>query len=271
LLVVAAVLGGVALVCALDFLTGIEYRVYPLYFLPLSLAAWHLGRRGALVAAGLCTVAWLGSNQLAGRHYSTAAVLIFDFLMQGMAFVTVGWLIADLRRALGREEHLSRTDPLTLLLNRRAFYEAGERILAVGQRHGRPVTLAYIDLDNFKSVNDALGHEGGDLTLRRAAALLQQCIRKGDVAARLGGDEFVVLLPETDSEGAGALLERLRSRLADAFDQIACPVTVSIGAVSFAASPTEIEELVGQADGAMYQAKAAGKNCVRLHAADAIR
>jgi diguanylate cyclase (GGDEF)-like protein len=127
------------------------------------------------------------------------------------------------------------------------------------------VTLAYIDLDNFKAVNDTLGHERGDVMLRRTAELLQQSIRMGDVSARFGGDEFVVLLPETGPEGARALLERLRSLLAETFGQSPCPITVSIGAVSFAVPPQESEELVRQADAALYAAKSAGKNRLSLH------
>ena len=125
------------------------------------------------------------------------------------------------------------------------------------------MTLAYIDLDNFKAVNDTLGHHGGDDVLRRTAAVIRQCIRASDVAARLGGDEFVVLLPETGQEVSGGVLERLRSQLAKAFDEAACPVTASVGAVSFAEPPREVDELVRQADAAMYAAKAAGKNRVQ--------
>lgn len=264
LLIGAAALAGIGIVGVLDFVTGVEYRVYPLYFLPLSLAAWHLGRRGALVGAALCGFTWLGSNYVAGRDYTTPAIWIFNFFMQGTAFVVVGLLISSVRASLAREEDISRTDSLTALLNRRAFYEATEPTLALARRHGHPVTLAYIDVDNFKSVNDLLGHEAGDRLLRGTADVLRQCTRKADVSARFGGDEFVVLLPETGPGGAEALLERLRSGLSEAFAPTPCSVTVSIGAVSFTQSLPDIDEVIRQADAAMYEAKAAGKNRVRF-------
>ncbi|MEO8681985.1 MAG: GGDEF domain-containing protein [Vicinamibacterales bacterium] len=188
--------------------------------------------------------------------------------MQGVAFVVVGWLIATLRGALARATSLSRTDSLTSLLNRRAFYEVAAQVLALGRRYGHPVTLAYIDLDNFKTINDTQGHEAGDDTLRRAAELLQRSIRRGDVAARFGGDEFVVLLPETGPAGAAPLLERLRSGMAETLDQKHKPITVTIGAIAFTMAPTDVEDLVRRADAAMYAAKAAGKNRVGLSLAE---
>lgn len=264
LLIAGGALGGVAVIGWLDFATGVEYRVYPLYFLPLSVAAWHFGRRGALGGSVLCALTWLGSNYLAGSSSVTGQIWIFNFFVQGIAFLVVGWLIAILRGALAKEVLLSRIDPLTSLLNRRSFYDSSERILEVGRRYGRPVTLAYIDLDNFKSVNDSLGHDTGDETLRRVAGLLREAIRRGDIPARFGGDEFVVLLPETGPDGARPLLERLRSSMEEMFKETRCPITASIGAVSYTRPPVEIEELVRQADDAMYVAKAEGKNRIIL-------
>lgn len=260
----ATVLGAIALIGVIDYVTGVEYRVYPLYFLPLSVSAWYLGRRATLAGATVCAFVWLGSNYLAGLHYSQPSIWVFNFLTQGTSFVVVGLLIATVRHSLVREAELSRTDQLTSLLNRRAFYEAAQHVLVIAARYGHPVTIAYIDIDDFKAVNDTLGHERGDTALRDAAELLRQCIRRGDVAARLGGDEFAVLLPETGADGAFALLERLRARLADALGRIPHPITVTVGAASFAVPPDDVEELVRVADETMYAAKSDGKNRVRL-------
>ena len=265
-LVAAAASAGIAVICAVDYLTGVEYRVFPLYYAPLSVAAWYLGRWGTLATAALCTFAWFASNYFGGLRYSTWAVWVVNSLMQGTSFALVGVLIVRLRRAFARVADLSRIDSLTSLFNGRAFYEEAERILALGRRYGHEVTLAYIDLDNFKTVNDTLGHHAGDDVLRRTAEVIRQCIRKGDVSARLGGDEFAVLLPETGPDGGQALLERLRLLLAETFAARSCPVTASIGAVSFAASPRDVDELVHGADAAMYAAKSAGKNRVDLQA-----
>jgi diguanylate cyclase (GGDEF)-like protein len=184
--------------------------------------------------------------------------------VQAVSFAIVGLLIATLRGSLVRERGLSRADPLTSLLNTRAFYEQAPGALALCRRKGRPVTLAYIDLDNFKAVNDTLGHQAGDDLLRRVSVLLRASTRPSDLSARLGGDEFALLLPELDHGEAGAALERLRSRLADSFDWGRCPVTVSIGAVTFNTVPEHLEDMVKAADSLMYSAKTEGKNRLRL-------
>ena len=255
-----AAITGIAAIGWVDFITGVEYRVYPLYFLPLSLVAWHFGRRGAFAGAALCAFTWLGTSYNAGRE----TIWIFNFFMQGVALLVVGWLIASLRSALATAIVLSRIDPLTGLLNRRSFYESCEPIVELGRRHSRPITLAYIDLDNFKNANDGLGHAAGDEALRSVGRLLQQSVRRGDVLARFGGDEFVALLPETGPDGARPLLERLRAGLAELTAQTSCPVSASIGAVSYTAPPAGIEEMMRHADHAMYAAKAAGKNRIEL-------
>lgn len=192
LLAALAALGGIAGIGVVDFYTGVEYRVFPLYFLPLSVAAWYLGHTAALAGAVLAACSWLLSNSFAGLRFAPA-VWVINVLMQGVSFAVVGSLLATLRHRIELARRLSRTDSLTSLLNTRAFYEDGRRVLANARRYGRPVTLAYVDLDNFKGVNDRLGHEGGDDVLRRITALLTQCIRETDLAARLGGDEFALL------------------------------------------------------------------------------
>lgn len=247
-----------------DFVTGTELRVYPLYFIPVSLVAWHRGRRGALIAATFCSLTWMASNFQAGREYSQPALWVVNTCVQGGSFATVGMLIATLRQALQRERELSRVDPLTALRNARAFYEEAGRALASCRRKGRPITIAYIDLDNFKSVNDRLGHQAGDDLLRAIGGVLQTSIRPSDLAARLGGDEFAVLLPEVGAKESEVTLERLRAVMSQAVDTRAVPVSVSIGAVSYLVPPAEIEVMVHDADARMYEAKASGKNRVRL-------
>ena len=145
--------------------------------------------------------------------------------------------------------------------------EEGDRLLALCRRKGRPITMAYLDLDNFKAVNDERGHQAGDDLLRRVAALLQASIRPSDLAARLGGDEFAVLLPEVGAPDAAVMLERLRSLLADTLGANQPSVSSSIGGVTFVTAPGSVEEMVHQADSRMYLAKTTGKNRVQLEIA----
>lgn len=260
---IAGVLG-VVLIGGLDYFTGVELRVFPLYYAPISLVAWYRGRSAALILAALSAVSWFGSNQLAGLQFSRAALWVANTLVQFTSFVLVGLLIATLRATLMREQRLSRIDPLTSLLNTRAFYEEANRFLALCRRKGRPITVAYIDLDGFKAVNDSLGHQAGDDVLRRVAELLHASIRPSDLSARLGGDEFAVLLSEAGPDDAAATLERLRSLLADTLGSSPCPVTASIGGVTFITLPDNVEDMVRHTDAGMYVAKTKGKNRVHL-------
>ena len=258
-----AALLGIAIISVFDFFSGTELRVYPLYFAPISVVAWHVGRRDALGAAGLGSLGWFGSNFAAGLAFSHSGLWIANALVHAASFAIVGSLIATLKAALTHERELSRTDPLTSLLNSRAFYAEAAWVLALCRRKDHPVTLAYLDLDNFKAINDSQGHQAGDDLLRTVADLLRASTRPSDLCARLGGDEFAILLPEADPREASVALERLRARLAETAGAHGCSVTGSIGAVTFLKVPENLEAMVSAADSRMYVAKAAGKN--RLH------
>jgi diguanylate cyclase (GGDEF)-like protein len=253
---------GVVFIGVLDYFSGTEIRLTPLYFAPVALVAWFSGRSGALIAALAATAAWTASNALAGLQFSTAGIWVVNTVMQALSFSVVGMLISQLRAAVRREQELSHTDPLTLLLNTRAFHKAAERIVAHCRRTGRPLTIAYVDLDNFKSVNDQLGHRAGDELLRTIAKRLRSSIRPDDVAARLGGDEFVVLFPEIDADAASVALARLQSSLASVLVTGPISVTTSTGGVTFLSMPEKVEDMLHEADSRMYAAKAAGKNKV---------
>ena len=257
---------GVALVAALDFVSGVEIRVYPLYYIPIAFAAWYLGRRWTVAIAALSTLAWIASNFYAGMHYSAPAIWAFNACMHLVSFLVVGLLLAQLKTALSHERALSRTDPLTALLNVRAFHEEARRVLSEARRKGRPVTVAYLDLDDFKAINERLGHHGGDETLRRVATAIRRSTRLSDLAARVGGDEFVLVFPETGLDAARVALDRLRAALAQTVGETGPFVTASIGAVVFTEIPESVEEMVRVADQWMYRAKAAGKDRVLLEA-----
>jgi diguanylate cyclase (GGDEF)-like protein/PAS domain S-box-containing protein len=167
-----------------------------------------------------------------------------------------------LRAALENEKNLSRIDFVTQIPNRRAFSEILQLEIKRSRRYRRPMTLAYVDLDNFKQVNDRFGHETGDDLLRLTAQTLRANIRATDTIARLGGDEFALLLPETDHQPACAVIAKLRGILLQTIEARHSAVTISVGLVTFAAPSDSIEEVIKIADDLMYSAKNQGKNCV---------
>jgi diguanylate cyclase (GGDEF)-like protein len=171
---------------------------------------------------------------------------------------------SQLKVLLAKEHDLARIDPLTTVPNRRAFYEALEKERVRTIRYRRPCTLAYLDLDNFKKVNDSLGHAVGDELLVEVAAGLRSNLRVTDYVGRLGGDEFAILLPETDATAAKLVLHKLRLRLLEQMKTHNWKVTFSIGAATFLDPPASLDVMIRLADETMYAIKAQGKNNVSV-------
>lgn len=165
--------------------------------------------------------------------------------------------------ALKRENAIlraaSRTDPLTGLANRRAFDERLRIEIARAGRHGQPLSVVVVDVDDFKRVNDTWGHEKGDEVLVWVARFLQSQLRLTDIACRIGGDEFVVILPATARDGAEALVGRLRGTLGELRATSAHPVNMSFGVAALGPDCATSEALIAAADRAMYATKGRAK------------
>jgi diguanylate cyclase (GGDEF)-like protein len=156
-------------------------------------------------------------------------------------------------------------DPLTLLRNRRSFDDVFGAETARFDRYGRPLALLMLDLDHFKAVNDRYGHEAGDEVLRRAAAILAECVRDVDTVARFGGEEFVVLMPETPLKAALEAGERIRAAIEATpvpWRGSSIPLTISIGVAAAPEIVATPAELISSADVALYDAKGQGRNRV---------
>ncbi len=262
-LVLAGSLSLIALIAFLDSTTGTELRTYPLYVLPIAAVSWSLGLRFGILAAALALMAWFASSFIAGVRLP-AAIWVLNATAHLAAFTTVVVLVAYLQRSRASENRLARTDSLTGLPNTRAFYESAVAEIERQRRRSHPVTLAFLDLDDFKEINDRFGHETGDRALRAAADAIRATTRVTDVPSRMGGDEFALLLPETDRDGALRILERVRAAIAGAFEDRGWPSSCSIGAVTFDEPPEKVDALVGIADSLMYRVKRSGKNAVRV-------
>ncbi len=167
-------------------------------------------------------------------------------------------------RSAERARALAMTDALTQLPNRRAFEES----LKVAAESEEPFSVVYVDLDGFKRINDQLGHDAGDATLRQAGAALRQVLRKSDTAARLGGDEFAMLLRGADATSARVVAERALVHVRAIRVREGAPaLSASFGVATCRATPPNAKALLEAADDAMYQAKRAGGNAIAIGAA----
>lgn len=176
---------------------------------------------------------------------------------------------AALQNALLHSEikQLAISDPLTGKYNRRAFFDLGQREIERFQRFNHPLSAIMIDLDNLKHINDTFGHSTGDHTLRSLAERCRQIIRETDIFGRYGGDEFALLLPDTELNAAIIIAERIRESVGQAYwvtDQGHITISVSIGVAQAVKHHRALEDLLADADRALYQAKAAGKNKVEF-------
>ncbi len=170
----------------------------------------------------------------------------------------------QLHSALQAEKELARLDPLTMVANRRSFFETTEAECGRADRFGHPLTMAYIDVDNLKQVNDAHGHDVGDAVLREVADTLRTSIRAVDAVARLGGDEFALLLPNTGAMAAEGVLSKLQHALLETMRRQNWPVTFSIGAAVFVPPLDSCNRMLNITDAIMYSVKTQGKNAIRI-------
>ncbi len=243
-----------------------------LYILVVIVSALTLGKLITLLQLMLIAACyiWLGYPQrnILLLPFGTALVAqITPMLLVG--YITT-MLSADIRRAFGHMKLLSETDELTGVLNMRAFGAVAERIFRQAERYARPFSVLMIDSDHLKSVNDTLGHEVGNRLLKLTVQCIQSQLRQTDVVARYGGDEFVVVLPETPSNGAVGVAERIRksiesSPLTTRDKKVA--LTVSIGIAGYPNQGHDLDTVVERADHAMYASKNGGKNRITLYSA----
>jgi len=250
----------VGLVGYLDYTTGFEVSLSFLYLVPIALATWYVNSEAGYVVTFVSVLTFILSNWAAGEIYSQEIIRYWNGFTRLVVYVLVIWLLQEFKRALSHERMLSQTDYLTGIANTREFYQQVNSELERTDRSKLPISLAYIDLDGFKQVNDKLGHREGDTLLRTVAQSFQSAIRKTDVVGRLGGDEFGILLPNTDQAGAKCIMRRLHHSFQDQMDRLQMGVTLSAGVISFGSVPASVDEMLHQADTLMYKAKARGKN-----------
>ena len=250
------------IVISADILTGPQVALSIFYLAPIAIVTWYLGWHAGLGMAAFGTMAWFATDFTTARHLVSIPVRFWNAAVRGSIFLVFTYSLAMLRHRISVERTLARTDALTDLPNWRHFSELALHELAVSRRYRRPVSVAYLDVDNFKSVNDNQGHDVGDALLSELAAVMRGALRVTDIVARVGGDEFVILLPEQDRAGAQHAVLKLQAALEPLcvkFDGVG----FSIGVVTAERAPHRLEPFVKAADSAMYNAKTNGKAVAR--------
>lgn len=266
LLTIVLSLGGFTLVAM--YLTFIALVAYPLIMVVLGglcLRRGMLAARYFLAASTFGLLGTLTSNlalwgALPFTTITFRAVEIGILLEATLLALALAYQMRQHQVARLQAEQLARTDPLTGLLNRRAFFDVSDSLWSTAMRNHRPLSVILLDIDHFKQINDQHGHATGDLVLIALSKLLQQTARHGDICVRWGGEEFLLLLPETHDVQAAHLAERLREQV-ERLKPAGLSITVSLG-VAERGNHYSLDSLINDADQRLYSAKDAGRNQV---------
>jgi len=253
-----------ALLCIifpLDVISGSEISLHILYVFPLFLAALHSERRTIVYGAASLSVLFQVATLASYNDISILSKFVVSIIIFTSNFLIV-FVAHSSRMSFLEAERLANHDALTNLLNRRSLDFEIEKEAERQKRYGGYFSIALVDLDGFKGLNDSRGHLEGDKALKILADVLRENTRQPDTVARIGGDEFVVLMPNTQAVDCISFCKKLNTIIADRMSEATFEITASIGCTTFNQPPAFPEQILKYADDAMYAAKSKGKGCV---------
>lgn len=256
---IAGTLAALMLVAAVDDAIGDRWTLGLFYYFPVAFAAWRLGRGLALGVGLLCSAVWYLFASQQGMATDDTLALWWSIAAQLLSYAVVAVVVSEMRELFERERRLARYCHLTGALSGRAFRDVLDQEVALAQQRGAPLGLVYVDMDDFKALNDRRGHAAGDAALEAFAAAVQSTLRDGDYFARTGGDEFVVLLTGPGSDER-AVIDHIRRTATTALGRAEIAAGCSMGAILVPGDRMiDAGDLMRRADKAMYEAKRAGK------------
>jgi diguanylate cyclase (GGDEF)-like protein len=259
-------IGLVLLLGLADWWTGTEMALTIFYLLPIYVVTWFTGLHAGILVALLSAVVWLAADLLAGQAYSHPLTPFWNTAAQAGIFLIATGLLAELKLKREQHEQATHIDLLTKVANRRHFYQLAAMELARAHRHRQPLTIVYLNVDDFKGINERFGHHIGDLLLSMVASTIQRHLRRTDIVARIGNDEFAILMPETAQPAAEEVTTRLRAVLLDLMRAQRWPVTFSIGVLTFLTPPESVEMMVRSTDALIRSVRAGGRDMIRYTA-----
>lgn len=242
-------LAWVALFGALDTLVPVKIDFSFLYLLAVAFVTWFAGKGSGFIISLVCASLWSVDNFVE----NDLIVSIWNVFSTFAIFIAVSVMLSKIHQLWKNDTALSRTDPLTGVMNTRAFSELVDYEILRLQRDGSPFSLAYLDVDNFKTVNDRYGHKMGDELLKAVVSNMLENLRKTDVIARMGGDEFAIFLPTTNHEAVKVVMRKVREGLRSLTANHNWPITFSIGVVTCNHGACELDGIVTLADELMYE------------------
>jgi diguanylate cyclase (GGDEF)-like protein len=240
-----------------------ELYIFVLYLIPIVLGAWFVGRWAGVFMSVLGALAWLAADLLPSNGNRHPWISFWNMIAILSIFIIIAYILTVLKKALPHEKESDQIDYLTGVANRRLFFELANAELNKAHRYRRPITLVYLDLDNFKTINDTMGHDTGDRVLLLVAHTTKMNIRVSDTITRLGGDEFAIMLPETGATAAAIVVDKVFKSLDKIIRRNKWPVTFSCGVLTFVSPPLSVDLMVYKADQLMREAKQAGKNQIK--------
>ncbi|MEI7474868.1 MAG: GGDEF domain-containing protein [bacterium] len=260
--IIIVVIGLLFFITYMDYITGTKLTITEFYLIPIIFGAWFLNKRPAYFIATLAVI-MASTIRFIEANHSMFYYSCWDLILDSINFYLITYLVLRVKLAFDNEKTLSRVDFLTGAINSKGFAEILEIEINRAKRVPSVLSLAYIDCDNFKAVNDKMGHEEGNKVLSIVANTIKNNIRKTDFVARLGGDEFALLLTGASPENSLKVLNKLRDLLLYKMEKAKYPVTFSIGLATFINPPDSTDVMLKVSDILMYQVKSDNKNAIK--------